>query len=203
MFDYCYFDPIFDFIPEKPKEFSNEDIVWHHQHASIALNQEALVFEAICLSHRPLKRANAAEYHPAIVLLCKFWEHLHEEGGYFSPAVPVIQIFVGNRQYVPLIPSLPSPHDVYLMQPFHKEATVSFNHQFLVTYLASRQHSEKLIYEHYWLHYTIYDEAYLIEENPAPGKSNCLAWHTLQGLRHFKTNFPMIWQDLQRKYGGK
>lgn len=188
----------------------------HYSNADRRITSDQLIYETISLANlktlTPVAwRHNRPEDHPAFLKLCTYWDVVCKGACMHSARVPYIQVFLGRKEYIPLIESgdnLPIHIEEVELHKTMRESSVIFEEHFLITFLADRQFAlkdEKL----YLVHYTVYDKPFLLEPfisdefNEIGIKvdlKNQLAWQTLNGLHQFPMRFPLLWQQLKKKH---
>lgn len=186
---------------------------WHQKNACVAVKDASLIAEAVQLAqHQALNawvwQAAQAESHPALLVLCAFWEYFQIKPCQNEVRIPYIQLFLGDENYLPLIPGgafMPLKGQNPVLQQQIRAASVLFGHEYLVTYLAGRHisanHSTANTLIYYTVHHQpVFQEIIGADKNnfQAFDQQNQLAWRTLQALRTFPNRFPLLWQALKK-----
>lgn len=178
----------------------------HYRNGGLAYASDALLFYAIELATQQPPNAsylyeNRAMQHPAIVLLCSFWQQLLGGQSRFTAAVPYIQLFVGRAYYQPLLQAEKMPvlilddHLAYDVQA----ASLVLGDHFLVTFLASHHNAT---YQEGACHYLTVKGQPLFKTVMADKTMPQLdlAQYMVMALAQFPKQFPHHWQMLRQKH---
>lgn len=176
----------------------------HNQNAITKVESMGLLYDAIQLArfsdaNQWIWQKNQAETHPALLTLCAFWQSFREDESVHEARIPYIQLFLGQENYVPLIPSVVSMPTIIENDQLRntiRESSVIFGEHFFITFLASRRISASKSDLPSLVHYTVQNKP-LLRENLLYNKQDMtISCQTLKGLYEFPKRFPSLWQYL-------
>lgn len=193
-------------------------LAYHHrQNACATFSSDKMIYEIVKLIENidskrgPFSDEKNPEDHPAIRRLCDFWNEILGFTNMRQPGIPLIQLFLGKDDYVPLIDMQTMPVNLERNEQLGKRinsSSMAFGSHFLVTFLASRKDAEYNAYNDCLNYLTVGGDGLLQEPLSLSGgdalKVNIkkqLAWRVLEGLRNFPYDFPILWSYLEEKHG--
>lgn len=180
----------------------------HLRNAKAQVKQEKLIYQAIQLANSInfnvwVWRPDQIENHPALLMLCAYWQSYYGDDSVYEARIPYIQVFLGKENYLPLIPDavfMPTKLDDVATYHAVKESSILFGDYFLITFLAGREISSQQSQFPHLLHRTVKGKP-LIKENLFIGNQYLtISLQMLKGLKEFPQRFPSLWQYLKNQY---
>jgi len=180
----------------------------HLQNAKAQVKQEKLFYQAIQLANSInfnvwVWRPDQIENHPALLMLCSYWQSYYGDDNVYEARIPYIQVFLGKENYLPLISNavcMPTKLENEAVKTAVQESSLAFGDYFLITFLAAREISANKSHFPELIHRTVNDKP-LIKENLFFGNQQLtVSVQMLKGLKEFPQRFPSLWRYLKDQY---